>query len=117
MQLISVIFPMIEDLIVCPSCSTENKPSSEFCVNCGTAFTNETKNNETETSKLSYEEKQLKEFRDWKKSVPFTVSTAIFITFIDYITGGTAFDWSYWASVPIILFSVIAPYFSFKISK
>lgn len=110
---------MSDELIVCPSCSTENKPSSEFCVNCGTAFTNDTKKDGTNSSKeaISYEEAQLKEFRGWKKSVPFTVSAAIFITFIDLVTGGGAFDWSYWASVPIILFAVIAPYFSYKFSK
>ena len=106
---------MSEDLLICPSCSTENKPSSEFCINCGIAIEND--NNTTGSTKLSYEEKQWREFRDWKKSVPYTVSAAIFVTFIDYITGGSAFDWSYWASVPIILFAVISPYLSFKFSK
>ena len=67
-------------------------------------------------SKLSDAEKRRKEYEGWKMSVPYTIGAALFVTFIDGVTGGYSFfDWSYWASVPIILFAVIPPYFSYKL--
>ena len=111
---------MSNNRIVCPSCSTDNKGSSEFCINCGIALENNIEVDEKPTTKakMSDEERQMKEYRDWKKSVPYTVSAAIFITFIDLVTGGgNAFEWSYWATVPLILFAVLAPAVSYKMIK
>ena len=109
-----MVYCMSNDYIVCPSCNTENKPQSEFCINCGISLD---KNDVGTEVKLTDEEKRVKDFRDWKRSVPYTISAAIFIIFIDLVTGGTAFDWSYWAVVPILLFAVLSPYLSFKMGS
>ena len=102
--------------IVCPSCETNNNANSEFCIDCGTNLS-AINNINSKPSTLNDKEKQLKEYQNWKKSLPYTVSAAIFLIFIDWVTGGTPFDWSHWAVVPIILFAVIAPYFSYKLSR
>jgi uncharacterized membrane protein YvbJ len=108
---------MSKSTIVCKSCGTDNEANSEFCIDCGTGL-NEIKEVDNDNDAgLSEQEKRRKEYNGWKMSVPYTIGAAIFVTFIDGMTGGGFFDWSYWASVPIILFAVIAPYFSYRMVK
>lgn len=95
--------------VSCPSCSAENDPDAEFCIECGSKLM-ETKSTNSE---LTDDEKWQKEYRDWKRSVPFTTAAAVFLYFIDLITS-PGIQWAHWPAVPIILFAVIAPYFSFK---
>ena len=106
---------MNKNSIICKSCGADNLPSSEFCIECGAEIGNNLETEVTQPEKTM--EKRRKEYNDWKRSVPFTISAIIFITFIDFITGGSAFGWSYWATVPILLFAILAPYFSFKMVK
>ena len=98
---------------VCPSCSANNEPSSEFCIDCGSNIKGLSEN----SNQMTEREKELKEYRNWKKSVPYTLGASIFLIFIDSVTGGGPFDWSHWAVVPIIIFTIIAPYFSFKMGN
>ena len=100
---------MTKASIVCPSCSTDNDRTSEFCINCGTSLPQSSPQMQTE------EEKRAREYQNWKKSAPYTAGAAIFLMFIDWMTGGTAWDWSLWAVVPILIFAVIAPFISFKL--
>ncbi|MCY3414651.1 MAG: hypothetical protein INQ03_23580 [Candidatus Heimdallarchaeota archaeon] len=77
-------------------------------MSCGTTlFVDEMKNE-------SISKNQKKEYTDWKKSVPYLVAVILFLTFIDLMSSGGSINWSYWATVPIFLFAIVAPYFSFK---
>ncbi len=104
---------MSKSSIICPSCGTDNEAKSEFCIDCGSTL-NETNTNTK--ARLSDAERRLKEYNGWKMSVPYTIGAAVFVTIVDGMTGGSSFfDWSYWASIPILIFAVIAPYFSYKL--
>ena len=106
---------MSKSSIVCQSCGTDNEANSEFCIDCGSTLNgNDVKRN----VKLTDAERRLKEYNGWKMSVPYTIGAALFVTFIDGVTGGNSFfDWSYWASIPILIFAVIAPYFSYRMVR
>ncbi len=100
--------------IICKSCNADNIPNSEYCIECGTTLNS---NNTKMASDNSENEKFMSQYRNWKRSVPYTISAVIFITLIDLFTSGGTLQWSYWASVPIILFAVISPYFSYKFGE
>ena len=70
---------------------------------------------ETASEKESFDEQNVREYRNWKKSVPYTVSVCVFLLFIDLSTGG-GINWSYWAVIPIFLFAILAPFLSYKIN-
>ena len=101
---------MSKESLTCSSCGEDNLPNSEFCMNCGVTL----KNAKSKINPNS-EDNREDEFIKWKRSVPFTVSAAVFLLFIDLISGN-GIDWAYWAVIPILLFAVIAPYFSYKMS-
>jgi len=101
---------MAKSSVVCESCGEDNPPGSEFCIKCGSKMAEE-----SISDKKSSDEKNEKEYRNWKKSVPYTASACIFLLFIDLFTGG-GINWSYWAIIPIFLFAILAPYLSYKMN-
>ena len=103
---------MNKSSIICKSCKRDNEPTSEFCIDCGATLVS-IENQGTDIESVDKQKMKL-DYRNWKMSVPYILSVCIFLVFIDLITGGSAFDWSYWAVVPILLFAVLAPYLSFK---
>ena len=104
------MYSMAKSSITCDACGEDNPPESEFCIKCGTKMTD----NEI-TDNKSFDMKKALEYRNWKKSVPYTAAVCIFLLFLDIITG-SGINWSYWAVVPIFLFAILAPYVSYKIS-
>lgn len=103
---------MTKQTVICPSCENDNEPETEFCTNCGLQLSKA--NNKEEN--LSPKNKAQKEYRNWLASLPYIFATMIFLIFLDLVTSGWRIRWSYWAVVPLLLFAVIAPYFSYKLN-
>jgi len=101
---------MTKSSLICDSCGEDNQPNSDYCIKCGANLVNQ-----GVQSEKTYEEKNLEEYRNWKKSVPYTLSACIFLIFID-LTTGSGLNWSYWAVLPIFLFAILAPFLSYKMS-
>lgn len=93
---------------LCDSCGEENIGTAEFCTNCGTPFLSEGEVSSTEDLDKSY--------REWVMSVPYILAACLFLILIDLMTG-SGINWSYWAVVPLFLFAIVAPYFSFKMGQ
>ncbi|MCY3413343.1 MAG: zinc-ribbon domain-containing protein [Candidatus Heimdallarchaeota archaeon] len=98
---------MTKQTIICSSCSTENDPTAEFCIHCGNTLTKTESPISIDLAKIQ------KGYLGWKMSVPYTFSVILLLTIIDFIISGNL-EWSYWATIPIFLFAILAPYFSFK---
>lgn len=107
------LLSMSKSSIPCPSCNTENDPNAEFCINCGINLRNAGVIVDKPESEMTEDEKFEQDYKNWRRSVPYTVAAAVFLLFLDFITS-PQLEWSYWAVVPILLFAVLAPYFSFK---
>jgi uncharacterized membrane protein YvbJ len=104
---------MTKSSILCSSCGVDNDPDAEFCINCGTAYGNKTGIEKPIKKKMTDKEKQEKSYQEWKRSVPYTAAVCVFLLIIDYMTG-SGIQWAWWPVIPIILFAIIAPYFSYK---
>lgn len=104
---------MSKSSIVCPSCNTDNEVDAEFCTNCGTTLNGVDAASKTSES-ISSREQRLESYREWLRSVPFILAACIFLLAIDQLTS-PGITWAYWPVVPLILFALIAPYFSYKL--
>jgi hypothetical protein len=91
----------------------DNDSDAEFCINCGTAFSHNSINKTPAKKRMTDEEKQEKSYKEWKRSVPYTTAVCVFLLILDVMTGG-GIQWAWWPVIPIVLFAIIAPYFSYK---
>ncbi|MEL0164351.1 MAG: hypothetical protein ACPHM3_04630 [Candidatus Kariarchaeum pelagius] len=95
----------------CDQCNQPNLPSDKFCIECGALLkmkpNHHTTKNKTVPPTI---------YKTWLFSLPFNISTCLFLLIIDLLTGD-GIGWSLYAIIPISLFAIISPFISFQLTK
>jgi len=101
----------------CISCEQDNLSEADFCTNCGTSFPLMGEESTTASNKpMPTKDERDASYRDWVMSLPYLIAACLLLIFIDYITG-YGLTWFYWGVVPILLFAIVAPFFSYRLER